>query len=434
MATNSEQKPRRQHRRGSGEGTIYQRKDGLWVGALMVGFRLDGRIDRRKVSAKTRGEVQAKLDALKSRAAGGTLLDAEKERATIKGFLERWLEAIKPTVRLSTWERYDSIMRLHVIPALGAKKLRALRPDDLQRFYGAKLTEPLRLRPGQKAEKAKTVANLSPMTIRKFHATIHRALSHAVKWGYLTRNVADAAQPPSVALSEMSPPNGADLAKLLDMAISGAECYRGALERGDSPDRAAQGHGDRLAALWAVAVYSGLRQGELLGLKWEDVDLDTGALTVRRILSRVRGAAGTEPIFGEPKTKKSRRTVAVPAEAAQTLRMHRVQQSLERLAAGPAWAGYDLVFSTHLGTPLHARNVLRDFKKALARADLPETFRFHDLRHAHATLMLRAGVPMKIASERLGHSAISITMDLYTHAIQAMDREAADLVQQALGR
>lgn len=167
-------------------------------------------------------------------------------------------------------------------------------------------------------------------------------------------------------------------------------------------------------------------------MKWDDIDLDAGTLTVRRILSRVQGPHGTEPDFGEPKTSKSRRMVSLPSEAVQALRAHKAQQDRERLAAGDGWADYGMVFTTTLGTPLHSRNVLRDYKKALIRAGITESFRFHDLRHAHATLMLRAGVSMKIASERLGHSAIGITMDLYTHAMQSMDMEAAESVQRAL--
>lgn len=429
VTTNTATKPRRQHRRGSGEGTIYQRTDGLWVGALTVGRLPNGKLDRRTVAAKTRAEVQGKLQELQSRAAHGLIGDAAKERETVAGYLARWLEANKATVRLSTWWHYERIVRLHVVPALGTKKLRAVRPDDLQRLYAAKLAEPVRPRPGQKRARATTY---TPKMVHHIHAALHRAFGQAVKWGYLVRNVVEAVDPPSVPRMEMRPPDGNALGRLLDTANEGAARYRGALERGESPSRASQEHGDRLAALWTTAVYSGLRQGELLGLKWEDVDLDAGTITVRRILARVRGVHGSEPVFGEPKTSKSRRTVALPSEAVQALRAHRAQQNAERLATGLAWADYGLVFATHLGTPLHSRNVLRDYKKALARAGVAESFRFHDIRHAHATLMLRAGVPMKIASDRLGHSAIGITMDLYTHAIQSMDAEAAELVQRAL--
>lgn len=268
--------------------------------------------------------------------------------------------------------------------------------------------------------------------VRHIHAALRRAFSQAVKWGYLPRNIVDAVDPPSTRTKEMRVPDGDELGKLLDSANARAALYRGALERGESPETAAQEHGDRLAALWTLAVYSGLRQSELLGLRWGDVDFEARCVTVRRILRRVQNIKDTEPAFAEPKTHKSRRTVALPSEALVALHAHKAQQNSERLAAGDDWANHGLVFSSHIGTPLSARNVLRDYKRALARAGLSQSYRFHDLRHAHATLMLRAGVPMKVASERLGHSNISITMDLYTHAVQSMDIEAAEQVQRAL--
>lgn len=420
---------RKSHKRGAHEGTIYQRAGGRWTGQIMVGYQADGKRDVRTVSGSTRNETRQKLDELRSRADHGLIGDAAKERETVEGYFARWLEATKATVRLSTYQHYERIVRLHVVPALGRKKLRVLRPDDLQRLYGAMLGETVRSRPQQKSP---ATATYSPKMVHHLHSVLHRAFGQAVRWGYLTRNLTEAVDPPSVPRREMHPPDGMALGKLLDVANANAATYRDALKAGKSPAEAAQQHGDRLAALWTLAVYSGLRQAELLGLKWEDINLESGSLTVRRILSRVQGVRGTEPVFGETKTAKSRRTIGLPSEAVQGLRAHKAQQAAERLAAGIAWADYGLVFSTHLGTPLHSRNVLRDYKKALARARIPESFRFHDLRHAHATLMLRAGVSMKIASDRLGHSTIGITMDLYTHAVQGMDMEAAEMVQRAL--
>jgi integrase len=191
----------------------------------------------------------------------------------------------------------------------------------------------------------------------------------------------------------------------------------------------AQASGDRLAALWTVAAYSGSRQGELLGLKWDDVDFDRSAITIRRILVK---SAACVPQYGEPKTRKSQRAIALPNEAISALRGHKASQNKERLAAGADWADCGLVFASHIGTPLLRRNVLRDYKRALARAGIPDDFRFHDLRHAHATLMFQAVVSAKAVSERLGHSNIGIMMDLYTHAVQSMDVDAAERIQRAL--
>jgi integrase len=173
---------------------------------------------------------------------------------------------------------------------------------------------------------------------------------------------------------------------------------RWARRSGASPGRGL-GAGDRLAPLWTVAAYSGCRLGELLGLQWPDVDLAAGTISVHRTLQRTRG---TVPEFGEPKTDHSRRTIALSAEALDALRTVRRQQAEERLAIGPDYASYALVFASGIGTPLIRRNVERDFKLALSRAGLPLSIRFHDLRHFAATLMLIAGVKLKVASERLG--------------------------------
>jgi integrase len=231
----------------------------------------------------------------------------------------------------------------------------------------------------------------------------------AVRWGYLPRNPADtdAVDKPKAPRHEIRPPEPAELARLIDTA---------------------QEAGDRLAPVWMLAAYSGARQGELLGLPWSDVDLDRGTLTIRRSLLRV---TGTVPQFGEPKSDTSRRTISLPAVAVAALRAHKARQARERLAAAE-WADYGLVFCSQVGTPLMWRNVIRDFKKALKRAGLPETIRFHDLRHAHATLMLRAGVPLKVASGRLGHSSIGVTADLYQHVASDMDVDAAERAAAAM--
>jgi integrase len=184
-----------------------------------------------------------------------------------------------------------------------------------------------------------------------------------------------------------------------------------------------------MAVLWTIAVYSGCRLGELLALQWGDADLEQGTITIRRTLERVDG---TTPVYGEPKTNRSRRTVALPTVAMDGLRRWRARQNEERLAVGADFAGYGLVFSTELGTPLSGRNAHRLFKLALARAGLPSTVRVHDLRHFAATLMLSAGVHPKIASERLGHSTVGITLDLYSHAVQGLDVDAAERMARAM--
>jgi integrase len=381
----------RARKRGHGEGSIYQRPDGRWVGTIRLGYKPDGRPDRPKVYGRTRGEVQKGLRELRRRQEEGLRVDPALERQTLATFLEQWLEVTAATVRPRTLERYQEVVRGHLVPALGGQRLASLRPEALQRLYARKLA-----------------AGLAPRTVVKIHVVLHRALAMALRWGYVLRNVADAVDRPAVPQHHVQPPGPAELAALVDRSAAA---------------------GDRLAALWALAIHTGCRQGELLGLSWADVDLDAGTLTVRRTLTRVRACV---PQFGDPKSPTSRRTLSLPEEALAALRAHRARQNQERLAAGRTWADHGLVFVTHVGTPLLQRNVIRDFKAALARAGLPRAIRFHDLRHAHATLMLRAGVPLKVASGRLGHGSIGITADLYQHLAQDLDADAAARAQRAL--
>lgn len=383
---------RRARRRGSGEGSIHKRPDGLWIGRLMVGTRGDGRPDRRSVSGHTRSEVQRKLIALRTAAINGRLADKDLGSTTVEVFFDRWLSAIGGSVRVGTWGRYAQVAKLHIVPALGRRKLSDLRPHHLQQLY---------------SDKAQS--GLSPRTVQYIHATLRRALGMAVKWDTIPRNVALDVEAPRVPKREIHPPAPADLTRLIDSALD---------------------HQDRLAVFWTVAIYSGARLGEVLALQWADVDFEEPTISIRRGLERVQG---TTPIFSEPKSASSRRRIALPPEAIEALRRHRVEQNQERLRS-PYYADYDLVFCTHLGTPLGARNVQRDFKRALDRAGLPLSVRFHDLRHAHATAMLAAGVHVKTASARLGHSQVAITLDLYSHALPQLDRDAANVVADLIRR
>jgi integrase len=295
-------------------------------------------------------------------------------------------------------------VNLHLIPGLGRHRLTALRPDHLVRFYAAKLEQ---INPTT-ARNGKTGRPYSASTVHHMHAAIHRALDRATVWGYLPRNVADAVDPPRVPKPEIEPPSIDQLVCLMDAALRSE---------------------DRLAALWTLAVYSGARQGELLALRWSDLDLKAGTMAIRRAVER--GARGHSEI-GETKTKNARRTVTLPDEAVAALRAHRIRQNEERLRVGEGWGDADLVFTSIVGTRIDQRNVIRLFKAALDRAGLPTSTRFHDLRHASGSLALAAGVDLKVISRRLGHSTISITADLYTHVVRQLDVDAAESMQRAL--
>jgi len=379
------------HKRADGEGSISPHKSGLWRGRLMVGYLPDGKPDVREVYGKTQQECRRKLAELRRRAEQGMLPSSAADRQTVAALVGRWLEASKGSLGGRTWQRYATVARLHILPDLGRIRLGALRADDLQRLYARKLE-----------------AGLSPLTVRYLHAVIHRALHEAVQWGELPRNVADAAKKPAPLHREIHPPTPAELRTLLDRAEERA---------------------DPLRALWATAVYSGCREGELLGLTWDDVDLDAGTLAIRRTLT---GVVAGVPSFDKPKTQRSQRTVKLAAYATAALRTHRQRQLADRLALGTDYAPYRLVFASHVGTPLLRRNVLRSFKAALALAGLPPTVRFHDLRHAAATLMLAAGVHPKVAAERLGHSDVRMTLNVYSHVLSGLDADAADRLERAV--
>jgi integrase len=267
-------------------------------------------------------------------------------------------------------------------------QLARLEPRQVQKLYADLLAQ------GQ-----------APASVRQLHAVLRRAFSQAVKWDTVARNVVALATPPRVARHEIQPLTAAQARTLLEAA-----------------------RGGRLEALYVMALSSGMRLGELLGLRWSDVDLDGGIVQVRQIL--VRMPSGLR--FGEPKTKRSRRRISLSTGVRDSLRQHRARQATERLRLGPVWEDYDLVFANEIGKPLDAGNFLRrDFWRALNKAGLPRC-RFHDLRHTCATLLLQQGVHPKVVSELLGHGSIGLTLDTYSHIIPDMQQHAATTIDGLL--
>jgi integrase len=391
LTTSMQVKSRRGRKRGVGEGSIYKRKDGQWTASLMVGRRADGKPDRRVVYGKTRAEVQHKLDDLRRRVADG--LVTEPTRLTVDDFLTQWLrDSVTPSSRANTVATYSSLTRTHVLPRLGALKLSALRPAHLQALYAAMLA-----------------AGKSPATVRLVHAMVHRAFDQATKWNYLARNPAGAVDPPAEQRQEMQTLDPDQVRAL----IAGAEAA-----------------GDRWAALWRLLVDTGARIGEALGLTWADVDLDRGGIAIRHTLTRV-DAVGT-PRFNEPKTARSVRTVTLTPATEAALRVHRARQAADRLAAGPVWADYGLVFASQVGTARTRSAALYAFRVALTRAGLPAGLRLHDLRHTSATLMLLTGTPARVAADRLGHSSVGITLDRYSHVTPTMEADAVNRLARVL--
>jgi integrase len=241
--------------------------------------------------------------------------------------------------------------------------------------------------------------------VQYVHATIRKALNDAVRWGLLVRNPAHQAAAPTPRRGELRTWTANELRGFLESVRS-----------------------DRLYAAWQLAALTGMRRGEVLGLRWADVDLDTGWLSVRQTVVMV----DNQPQVSEPKTARGRRRIALDPDTIAALRAHHTTQAAERLAAGPAWQGRDLVFTGQDGAPLHPEYVRRRFDRHLHHAGLPR-IRFHDLRHTHATLALQAGVHPKVVSERLGHTTVAMTLDIYSHAIPAMQQDAAVTVADLEG-
>jgi len=270
---------------------------------------------------------------------------------------------------------------------LGSVKLKALSPTHVRGLYKEKLS------------------SLSPRTVRYIHVTLHKALKQAVSDGLIPRNATEAVKPPQVRREEIRPLTPEQVKMLLDAAS-----------------------GDRLEALYVLAVHTGLRQGELLGLKWDDIDLQARTLQVRRALITARGG----PRLATPKTKGSRRRVSLTGVAAEALKGHLERQLAEIDRAGSLWQENGLVFASETGAPLDRRYLTsRRFKPLLKRAGLPH-FRFHDLRHTCATLLLTQNVNPKVVSEMLGHSSIAITLDTYSHVLPNMQDSAARALEEAL--
>jgi len=372
-------------RRGHNEGSIYRRKDGRWTAVLTVG---SGK--RKSYYGRTRAEVQRKLASAVAALQSG-LVPPASERQTLSQFLTGWLEnTVKPSVRAWTFRGYEGKVRTHILPGLGNVTLVNLTPQRLEAFLNQKRT-----------------AGLSPQTVQHLRAILRAALSDAVKWGLVPRNVATLVDGPRVPHHDIQPLSPDEARRLVEAVAP----YR-------------------LGALFSVALAVGLRQGEALGLRWEDVDLDAGTLTVKKTLQRIGG----EFVLVEPKTVRSRRTIALPSAAVDALRTHRARQMEERLMAGSLWRDeWGLVFTTAKGRPLQGTNVTRTFQQLLTRAGLRRQ-RFHDLRHSCASLLLAQGVHPRVVMETLGHSQIGLTMNTYSHVLPPLQREAARRMDEVLAR
>ncbi|GAC1340176.1 MAG: site-specific integrase [Candidatus Dormibacteria bacterium] len=368
-------------KRGNNEGSISHYGDGRWVARVTLP---DGR--RRAFYAATRQDAAHKLAEVLHGVTRGTVEPAG--RLTFGDFAATWLKASRASVRLTTWAGYERYLRIHVVPRIGRVPMARIGAADLQQLYADLLDD-----------------GLKPMSVRHVHAILHRVLGQAVRWDAAVRNVADLVDPPRVIRTEMSVLSPEEARRFLAAAA-----------------------GDRLEALYVLAVTTGMRRGELLALRWKDVHLDRAKLSVVATQQREGGLA-----IAETKTARSRRSISLPGITVAALRRRRMLQAEERLAAKPGeWEESGVVFTTAVGSLIEPGNLLRrSFFPLLARAGVPR-IRFHDLRHTAATLMLSEGIHPKVASEILGHSTVSITLDLYSHVTESVASEAAQRMDRLL--
>jgi integrase len=300
--------------------------------------------------------------------------------ATLGAFLAAWLEGSRSRLRPTTLAGYRVHVRHNLIPALGAVRLQALTPSRVNAFYASLAAK-----------------GLSPKSIRNVHVVLRKALGDGVKWGRLTRNVAALADPPRVSRPEMK--------------VWTTDQMRAFL---------AHVQDNRLYAGWLLAVTTGMRRGELVGLRWADVDLEGVRLSVVRAIVLVDG----HPTISEPKTAKGRRSLSLDPATVAALRAHRLRQIEEEFAWGAAYQGSGLVLTAEDGSAIHPEHFADLFARFAADAKLPR-IRLHDVRHSYATAALAAGISPKVVSERLGHATVGLTLDTYSHVLPSIDEEAA---------
>lgn len=373
-------------------GTVRHRGR-TWSFQVDNGRHPDGRRRwRTQGGFRTKRDAQRALNEVLRQLDDGSYVQPSK--ATVAEFLMgEWLPGMRAVVRPGTLANYQRDARRYLIPALGGTRLRDLTTGRVNALIAELLD-----RGGAHHQ------GLAPKTVRNIVGSLHKALADAVAWGLLARNPADAAALPRAPRADMRVWTGAQLAAFL-----------------------ASVRHDRLHAGWVLLATTGMRRGELLGLRWTDVDLDAGRLAVRQALLTIDYTV----TVSEPKTRRGHRSVALDAGTVAALRAHRHQQRHERLAWGPSWADTGLVFTRPDGTLIHPQRLSKWFEQRARAARLPP-IRLHDLRHSWATAALAAGIHPKVVSERLGHATVSITLDTYSHVLPGMDAHAAELVAASI--
>ena len=370
-------------RRSKGEGSIFYRQDRQqWIAQL----KLEGGKYKTR-SANTRAQAREQLKQMQRELEQGTLVTGQKQ--TVRHYLEYWLEVYGPHLRLNTRRLYRQLLDIHILPVLGHVMLRNLSPQQVDELYA------LRLKDGYAAE-----------TVRAIHRMLHKALQDAVKWRLVATNPCNDVNQPHPVKHEIRPLTKEQALQLLEAV-----------------------QGDRFEALFTLALATGMRRGELLALRWTDINFQEGSLWVRRTINRI-GKHGL--VESEPKTESSKRNILLPRFVLTALIQHRTWQAEVRAKAGEAWQERDIVFSNYRGGYIEPADLVKKFKQLLKAANLPD-MRFHDLRHSAATILLGMGVPVKLVQELLGHSHFAMTMDRYSHVLPSMQRGMMDQLDDYFG-
>ena len=371
-------------------GSVVKRGDGYSVVVELDRDPITGKRRQKWHSGyRTKRDAERAMSEMVAALHAGTYLEPTKQ--TLGDFTKDWLAAIEPTIWPSTHYSYDRNLRLHVLPQLGSVQVRRIDAGMLNGLYALLLAD---------GKQSNGGGGLSPRSVHYVHTILHRAFRDAVRWGRIARNPADAADPPRSAATVRPA-----------MTTWTAQQLRAFL---------AHTADHRLHGAFVVLATTGMRRGECLGLRWSDVDLQAGRVSITQTVI----AVNHQVRIGSPKTARARRTVVLDSGTVTALRDHRQRQLAERLLMGAGFTDHGLVFCRPDGGPLHPERFSRTFMIESARAGLP-AIRLHDLRHTWATLALSAGEHPKVVQERLGHANVSITLDVYSHVTEGLHGDAA---------
>ncbi|MDR0325096.1 MAG: site-specific integrase [Oscillospiraceae bacterium] len=378
-------------RAAQGSGTIRQRKDGRWEARYTLGYNPSGKQIRRSIYGATEKEVRRKLTAVTSDIDNGIYIEPSK--LTVSQWLDIWTAEYLGEVKPRTVESYTAACRLYLKPELGRVKLSALSTHTIQtainKYYRDK--------------------GLSPKTVKNAHGVLHKAMQQAVEIGYLRFNPANSIRLPRIEKKEIQPLDDDKIAAFLE---------------------AIQGH--KWEAVFLTTIFTGMRQGEVLGLTWPCIDFQRGTILIDRQLQRNHTDNKGKYEFISPKNDKSRRISPAPSVVA-ALKKERRRQAEMQLQAGSLWEDSNLVFTNEFGRNLSVQSVYKEYKKLVAEIGIP-TARFHDLRHTYAVSALQSGDDVKTVQETLGHHTAAFTLDVYGHVTDRMKQESAARMEAYIQR